>query len=40
MARPILVEARHGQQIGDVNLVEELIGLIDQPLDQIEALAS
>ena len=35
---PVLVERGHGQQVGNVNLVDELVGLADEPRNQVEPL--
>ena len=35
---PVLVERGHGQQVGNVNLVDELVGLADELRNQVEPL--
>ena len=35
---PVLVEGGNGQQVGNVDLVDELIGLADEARDQVEPL--
>ncbi len=35
---PVLVERGNGQQVGNIDLVDELVGLADQTRDQVEPL--